>query len=155
MRTITARTALAVACAGTLFLAGCSGSDDDAAPKPTASPSASEEAPQTLLGEGSDIVNDVAARGDVTTASCEPADDEGATWKIVAQAKNSTDKPVTYDLAVRFAGKADGSVVGRDAVTTDVVEPGKSAPIEVETKLDAPSKDINCVFVSIARTAAD
>lgn len=148
--TAAGRTALALACTGMLLLGGCT-SDDGATPGP--SPSEASP-PQTLVGEGADIVNDVTARGDVTTTSCEPVDEEGTSWKVVAKATNSTDKPVTYDLAVRFAGKADGSVLGREAVSTEPVEPGKSAPIEVTSKLDSPSTEINCVFVSIARTPA-
>lgn len=136
----------ALALAGTVVLAGCT---DDAPDDAETTP------PVTLIGPGADIPNDVASRADVQTDSCEPADEEGTSWTVRATATNPTDGPVVYELALRMARKSDGSVLGREALTTDPVPAGESAPIEITSTLDEPSDDINCIFVAINRVADD
>ena len=123
-------------------LAGCSGDDGD--PEEV-------ELPQTLMGPGADIVNDVTARADVSVLSCEPDDEAGESWTVTGEATNSTDAAVVYRFAVRFASPADGSVLGREAYETAAVAPGETVSIEVTGELEEPATELNCIFAAIAR----
>ena len=136
-------TAVVTAAALAAGLAACGG--EDPAPEPT---------PPALIGPGSDIINDVAARQDITVASCTPDDEEGTSWTVVAEATNSTEEPVVYQIAVRFASPTDGSVLGREAHTTVPVEPGESVTFEVSSVLEEAATELNCILPAISREAA-
>jgi hypothetical protein len=129
-----------------LAAAGCSASDSQ--------PSDASSTPVTIIGPGSDIPNNLEARSDVKLTTCEPVGDQQ--WHVVAEAVNSTDQTVRYRLALRLAEVSDGNVVGREALTSDPVEPGQSIEIDTTATIDQAATDqINCIFVAIDRENVD
>ena len=137
------RRLLAVALVVAALASGCGGGETDRAsdsPPPT---------PSTLLGAGSDIVNDVDARPDVETLDCRRAAD--GSWLVRARTTNPTGTPVRYHLALRLARAKDGAVLDRSVLESPVVAAGGSTVVETRADLGHRVRKVNCVFVSVDR----
>ena len=137
------RRLLATALVEAALASGCGGGETERvsdSPPPT---------PSTLLGAGSDIVNDVDARPDVETLDCRRAGD--GTWLVRARTSNPTDTPVRYRLALRLAAAKDGAVLDRSVLESPVVAAGGSTVVEARAHLGRRVRKVNCVFVSVDR----
>lgn len=137
------RRLLAAALVVAALASGCGGGEADRAsgsPSPT---------PSTLLGAGSDIVNDVDARPDVETLACRRAED--GSWLVRARTTNPTDTPVRYRLALRLAAAKDGAVLDRSVLESPVVAAGGSTVVETRAHPGRRVRKVNCVFVSVDR----
>lgn len=147
------RTALiALALAGTLVVSGCS--DDEPADEPSTAEK-SESGDSSVIGAGSDIPNDVEARGDVQVTSCRRT---GARVEVGYRVRNTTEEPARYELALRVASAKNGAVWGRAAIQTQSIDAGKSDKLSETVRLDlagTPKKQraskVNCIFVAVSR----
>lgn len=148
------RTIIALAAAA-LLLTGCSGDDE---PSKKAERSESSATDPQVLGEGSDIPNQVEARGDVEVTACRR---QGKRVEVAYRVRNSTEEPARYRLALRVASAKNGSVWGRGSIQTPSVDPSKSRRLSETVPLTfegTPKKQrkgkVNCIFVAVARDQA-
>jgi hypothetical protein len=137
-RTATALTGLL------LLVTACSGGGDEkAAPKPSSSTSAPVV---RVTPPAEKIVNEPAARKDVTQNGCKAA--EGG-WGAAGTVRNSTKKEASYTIVVSFTN-SKSTVLARGTQKVKVPA-GETAKWSTSAKFKAP-KDVVCVLRGVDRT---
>ncbi|MGL5852625.1 MAG: hypothetical protein ACRCZD_17740 [Phycicoccus sp.] len=137
----TARTAVALT--GLLLVTACSGGEPDAGPTPSRTTSTPVV---RVTPPAENIVNEPAARKDVTQQGCAAA--EGG-WGASGTVRNSTTKEAAYTIVVSFTN-SKSTVLARGTQKLKVA-PGKSAKWSTSAKFKAP-KDVVCVLRGVDRT---
>ncbi|MGL4744241.1 MAG: hypothetical protein ACRCXL_07615 [Dermatophilaceae bacterium] len=141
-RTASARSA-GVAIGLLVLVTACSGGDPETSPEPSARTSASAVRVTPPVEK---IVNEPAARKDVTQQGCAAA--EGG-WGASGSVRNSTKKEADYTIVVSFTN-SKSTVLARGTKKVTVA-PGKSAKWATSAKFKAP-KDVVCVLRGVDRT---
>jgi hypothetical protein len=126
-----------------LLVTACSGGDQQAKPTPSASASASVA---RVTPPAEKIVNEPAARKDVTQNGCTAAD---GGWGASGTVRNSTTKDASYVIVVSFTN-SKSTVLARGTKKLKVAA-GKSAKWSASAKFKAP-KDVVCVLRGVDRT---
>ncbi|MGL5861148.1 MAG: hypothetical protein ACRCY9_07835 [Phycicoccus sp.] len=137
----TARTAVALT--GLLLVTACSGGEPDVGPTPSRTTSTPVV---RVTPPAENIVNEPAARKDVTQQGCAAA--EGG-WGASGTVRNSTTKEAAYTIVVSFTN-SKSTVLARGTQKLKVA-PGKSAKWSTSAKFKAP-KDVVCVLRGVDRT---